>query len=54
MTNKIDIEKETKIYIPKVTNPQILTYRSYEPESVSEIQVTLNAVDTGNDAEKRR
>ena len=48
MVKHADSEKQTKIYIPKVPNPQILSYRSAEPEMTSGQFVTMASDNKNN------
>ncbi len=41
MVKHADSEKQTKIYIPKVPNPQILSYRLAEPEVTAGQSATM-------------
>lgn len=54
MTNQVQAEKATKIYIPKVSNPQILTFRSSEAEMNVQLPDVMNISGNNSNSEKRR
>lgn len=54
MTNHVQAEKATKIYIPKVSNPQILTFRNADPEMNIQQSGIINVSGNNPNSEKRR
>lgn len=53
MVRRVHCGKRTKIYIPKIENPQILTYRRSETEMKTEQGSTVYNV-IKDDVQKRR